>query len=644
MAPTREVAAGTLARDVVRSIGARLLRAADRRQGGRRGPGPDDAAARGRRVPRPHREGSEVARRAASLRRAHPGDRGAPAAPGREDRLRSGDRRRLLLRLRGRRAVHARGSRGVRGRDAEGRRRRSFRSCARRSIAARRTSASPTIRSSSSGIDDLGDRRGHLDVHRRAVHRPVPRPARARHVVPQALQAAQHRGRVLARRREAPDAAAHLRARRCSRRKTSTRTCIASRRRSSATIACSGKAARPVHVPSVRAGRRRSGPSAARSLYNALDEYMRERQRDDFHEIKTPLLFNKGLWENSGHWGKYRENMFLVLDNETGEHDISLKPMNCPSHYLLYSSKKHSYRELPLRYVTFDVLHRNEVTGALSGLTRVRQFSAGRLPRLPDARIRSPSEVQLPHATSSSATTRRSGSRRRSSSRRVREVRDRRPTRCGIAPRRALRAALEATGMAVRAQGGRRRVLRPEDRLRRAPTRSVARGSSAPSSSTTRRRSGSTCTYVGEDNTTHRPVVIHRAVSGSLERFIAILDRAFRRRVPGVARAGAGARAADLGRPGAGARRRSTKRMRRAGIRAHARRAQRDAQVSHRRGRADEDAVHGVIGKREAEADRSRSTCAGPAKEQKPAPVAVDEFIARVMARSRRAGARPAVW
>src|SRR5207244_12548552 len=71
----------------------------------------------------------------------------------------------------------------------------------------------------------------------------------------------------------------------------------------------------------------------------------------------------------------YREHMFMVLNKETGEADASLKPMNCPSHYLLYSAKKHSYRELPLRYVTFDVLHRNEVTGALSGLTRVRQFA-----------------------------------------------------------------------------------------------------------------------------------------------------------------------------------------------------------------------------------------------------------------------------
>jgi threonyl-tRNA synthetase len=98
-------------------------------------------------------------------------------------------------------------------------------------------------------------------------------------------------------------------------------------------------------------------------LYNTLERFVRERQREDFQEVKTPLLYTKELWEQSGHWGKYRENMFLVLDNETGEHDMSLKPMNCPSHYVYYASAKHSYRELPIRYATLDVLHRNELTG-----------------------------------------------------------------------------------------------------------------------------------------------------------------------------------------------------------------------------------------------------------------------------------------
>ena len=111
------------------------------------------------------------------------------------------------------------------------------------------------------------------------------------------------------------------------------------------------------------------------TLYNTLEHFVRSRQRDDFLEVKTPLMYTKELWERSGHWGKYRENMFLVLDNESGEHDMSLKPMNCPSHHLYYASETHSYRELPLRFTTLDVLHRNELSGALSGLTRVRQFA-----------------------------------------------------------------------------------------------------------------------------------------------------------------------------------------------------------------------------------------------------------------------------
>jgi threonyl-tRNA synthetase len=111
------------------------------------------------------------------------------------------------------------------------------------------------------------------------------------------------------------------------------------------------------------------------TLYHTLVRFCQERQRDAFKEIKTPLLYTKTLWEQSGHWGKYRENMFLVLNNETGEHDMSLKPMNCPSHHLYYATARHSYRELPLRYVTMDVLHRNELSGALSGMTRVRQFA-----------------------------------------------------------------------------------------------------------------------------------------------------------------------------------------------------------------------------------------------------------------------------
>src|SRR5258707_9860766 len=112
------------------------------------------------------------------------------------------------------------------------------------------------------------------------------------------------------------------------------------------------------------------------ALYQVLSDYMRKLTLDNgYVEVKTPLLYNKGLWEISGHWGKYRENMFRVLDKETGEPDFGLKPMNCPSHHLFFGFKKRSYRDLPMRLHTQDILHRNEASGTLGGLTRVRQFA-----------------------------------------------------------------------------------------------------------------------------------------------------------------------------------------------------------------------------------------------------------------------------
>src|SRR5437667_1376757 len=89
-------------------------------------------------------------------------------------------------------------------------------------------------------------------------------------------------------------------------------------------------------------------------------------------EVKTPLIYNKALWEKSGHWKHYRQNMFLI---ESEGEMMSLKPMNCPGHFLLYASDVRSYRELPIRFHEQTPLHRNEASGVLSGLTRVRQFS-----------------------------------------------------------------------------------------------------------------------------------------------------------------------------------------------------------------------------------------------------------------------------
>jgi threonyl-tRNA synthetase len=107
-------------------------------------------------------------------------------------------------------------------------------------------------------------------------------------------------------------------------------------------------------------------------LYHVLSTKMRALlMREGYVEVSTPQLFNQKLWETSGHWKHFKENMFLF---EEGEQLFGLKPMNCPSHMLIFGSKRRSYRELPLRIHDQGVLHRNEVTGALSGLTRVRMF------------------------------------------------------------------------------------------------------------------------------------------------------------------------------------------------------------------------------------------------------------------------------
>ena len=108
-------------------------------------------------------------------------------------------------------------------------------------------------------------------------------------------------------------------------------------------------------------------------LYTLLTDYMRSvLAPEGYLEVRTPLVFNKKLWETSGHWDHYRDNMFLV---ESEGEPFALKAMNCPGHMLMFASEGRSYRDLPLRFHDQGVLHRQEASGVLSGLTRVRQFS-----------------------------------------------------------------------------------------------------------------------------------------------------------------------------------------------------------------------------------------------------------------------------
>ncbi|MFN3826462.1 MAG: threonine--tRNA ligase [Micavibrio sp.] len=124
------------------------------------------------------------------------------------------------------------------------------------------------------------------------------------------------------------------------------------------------------------------------SIWVALEAYMRRRLNDEgYKEVKTPQLMDSRFWEASGHWGKYRENMFVVPDvvpnteeggkvfKEEPKHFMALKPMNCPAHVQIFKQGIKSYRDLPLRLAEFGCCHRNEAHGALHGLMRVRQFT-----------------------------------------------------------------------------------------------------------------------------------------------------------------------------------------------------------------------------------------------------------------------------
>ena len=260
------------------------------------------------------------------------------------------------------------------------------------------------------------------------------------------------------------------------------------------------------------------------ALYTVLSAYMRKLALDNgYVEIKTPLLYNKGLWEISGHWGKYKENMFLVLDSETQEHDFSLKPMNCPSHHLYYGFKKHSYRDLPLRFHTQDVLHRNEAAGALGGLTRVRQFAQDdahiycREDQIADEVARF---VKLLDKVYEAVGLKYQA-----------KLSTRPPQRIGTddlwdRAEAALKQALEMMKLEYELKPGDGAFYGPKidfdvsDSIgRKWQLGTIQLDYNAPERFD--------LSYIGEDNKEHRPVVLHRAIYGSFERFIAILIEHF---------------------------------------------------------------------------------------------------------------------
>lgn len=253
------------------------------------------------------------------------------------------------------------------------------------------------------------------------------------------------------------------------------------------------------------------------TLYHLLADYMREvLVPAGYVELKTPLVFNKALWETSGHWTHYRENMFLI---EAEGEQMGVKAMNCPGHMLVFAAQGRSYRDLPLRYHEQTALHRNEASGVLSGLTRVRQFSQDdahifvmesqigeeveRLIRLVE---RVYGDFGLPFSMKFS--TRPADFAGEASAWDHAEA--------------ELRRAMEAVGRPYTVEEGGGAFYGPKidfdvtDAIgRRWQCATIQLDYQMPQRFDLK--------YVGADNAEHRPVVIHRAIFGSFERFIAVL-------------------------------------------------------------------------------------------------------------------------
>jgi threonyl-tRNA synthetase len=363
-------------------------------------------------------------------------------------------------------------------------------------------------------------------------------------------------------------------------------------------------------------------------MVRSLLEFLRELQRDDYKEIMTPQMYNKGLWQISGHWDVYRQNMFLVHNNESGEQDMSLKPMNCPSHHLMYASRKHSYRDLPLRYNTYDPLHRNEVSGALSGLTRVRQFSQDDCHiYLMESQIAAEVERLVRFITGYYGVFGLQATLKFATRPKERVGSDAQWDRA----ENGLRAALEATGQPYELKEGDGAFYGPK--IDFDVTDSIGRawqlGTIQLDYSQPERFDLS---YTGEDNAQHRPVLIHRAVSGSLERFMAILIEHFAGAFP-VWLAPEQVRVLPIADDLASAAREVTRKLRDAGVRAHLDDRSETLNYRIREGETMKVPYMAVLGKREAEAGTLAIRERGQGNKQSVIPV--DEFINRVIRETR---------
>ena len=253
-------------------------------------------------------------------------------------------------------------------------------------------------------------------------------------------------------------------------------------------------------------------------LWQQVEQYMRKVYRDNgYQEVKGPQVIDKALWEKTGHWDKYRDNMFTT---ESEKRDFALKPMNCPGHILIYKQGLKSYRDLPLRYGEFGQCHRNEPSGGLHGIMRVRGFTQD------DGHIFCTEEQILPecvHFTSLLQLVYRDFGFHSI----IYKVATRPEQRIGSdeiwdKAEHALIQSLKASGCDFEIAEGDGAFYGPkiEYTLKDAIGRQWQCGTIQVDFSMPERLDAE---YVGEDGGRHRPVMLHRAIVGSLERFIGIL-------------------------------------------------------------------------------------------------------------------------
>ncbi|MDB5372427.1 MAG: threonine--tRNA ligase, partial [Belnapia sp.] len=258
-------------------------------------------------------------------------------------------------------------------------------------------------------------------------------------------------------------------------------------------------------------------------LYRVLEDYMRRRlDRTDYQEVKTPQLVDRKLWEASGHWEKFRENMFIAQVEDESEKDrvLALKPMNCPCHVQIFNQGLRSYRELPLRMAEFGSCHRYEPSGALHGIMRVRAFTQD------DAHIFC-SEDQIAAETVEFVALLSSIYRDLGFADFRVKFSDRPAKRAGEdhvwdQAEGALREACRTAGVEYELNPGEGAFYGPklEFVLRDAIGRDWQCGTLQVDFVLPERLDAE---YVAEDGSRRRPVMLHRAILGSFERFIGIL-------------------------------------------------------------------------------------------------------------------------